>query len=201
MWARASLCCLSLLFVGCAEEPVPSTPEVPEEPYVEPMVIDLGSNADDSWYAVNDTVMGGVSQGVVEYTNNSMVFEGEVSTANNGGFTSVRSVSGSTDLRDFDRVVIRLKSEGQPFTMVLADSPYWWEGQFRHDIEVSGSGWNDIEIDLGNFEFFEFMTGYPEPTGEMMQRKDKKEILHMEFMSELFKDGPFRLEVDSISFE
>jgi hypothetical protein len=175
--------------------------EVESETYVEPMIIDLGATGDTSWYAVNDTVMGGVSEGAVEYTNDSMIFEGEVSTANNGGFTSVRSESGSMDLRDFTRVVIRMKSDGQPFTLVFADSPNWWEGQFRYDLEVPKSGWNDIEIDMEEFEFFEFMTGYPEPTGEMMMCRDRKEILYVEFMSELFEDGEFRLEVDEISFE
>ncbi len=202
MSVRLSFVSLMVVISGCAQDSLaPEVLELEDEPYVEPMVIDLGLSGDDTWYAVNDTVMGGVSQGEVEYTNDSMVFEGTVSTANNGGFTSVRSVSSTMDLRDYERVVVRMKSDGQPFTLVLADTPNWWEGQFRYELETTKSGWNDIEISMEDFEFFDFMTGYPEPTGEMMTRKDRKEILYIEFMSELFQDGDFRLEVDELSFQ
>ena len=145
--------------------------------------------------------MGGVSEGTVDYTDSAMVFEGYVSTDNNGGFTSVRSPSSTEDLREFDRVVIRLRSEGQPFTMVLANNPYWFQGQFRLDIETEGEDWQIVEVPLGDFEMYSFATGYPEPTGEMMRKPDRKEILHMEFMSKLFEDGPFRLEVDYLAFD
>ena len=62
-------------------------------------------------------------------------------------------------------------------------------------------GWQIVEVPLGDFEMYSFATGYPEPTGEMMRKPDRKEILHMEFMSKLFEDGPFRLEVDYLAFD
>ena len=216
MTVRISSLCLFAFLAGCEQGTLETTLAEVEidnqdttdveganeaEASVEPLTIDFGSTLEDSWYAVNDTVMGGVSEGIVEYSNDSMVFEGVVSTANNGGFASVRSISDSMDLRDFERVVIRMKNEGQPFTLVLADTPNWWEGQFRYDLEVEGSGWTEIAIDLNEFEFFDFSTGYPRPTGEMMKRRDRKEILYLEFMSALFEDGDFLLEVDHITFE
>lgn len=178
-----------------------TAPNSDEDAFVEPMVIDLGATSDDSWYAVNDTVMGGVSEGIVDYSSEALIFEGAISTANNGGFASVRSPSASMDLRDFERVVMRIKNEGQPFTFVLADSNQWWDGQFRYDIELEDAGWNEIAIDLRDFEFYDFSTGYPIATGETMKKRDRKNILFVEFMSALFEEGDFLLEVDHITFE
>ncbi|NCG18888.1 MAG: hypothetical protein GWP91_07745 [Rhodobacterales bacterium] len=194
-----------VLVTACTDEvdqaPVESDPVPLEETVVDRMVIDLGLDGDDSWYAVNDTVMGGVSEGFVDYTDDTLVFSGTVSTDSNGGFTSVRSVSDDWDLSEYTNLVVRLKSEGQPFTLIFADSPNWWEGQFRYDIEDIEEGWNEVVIPLVDFEFYDMNTGYPESTGEKMRRGTRKNIVHMEFMSKLFEDGSFRLEVDHLTFE
>ena len=194
-----------VLVTACTDEvvqaPVESDPVPLEETVVDRMVIDLGLDGDNSWYAVNDTVMGGVSEGFVDYTDDTLVFSGTVSTDSNGGFTSVRSVSDVWDLSEYTNLVVRLKSEGQPFTLIFADSPNWWEGQFRYDIEAMEEGWNEVVIPLVDIEFYDMNTGYPEPTGEKMRRGARKSIVHMEFMSKLFEDGSFRLEVDHLTFE
>jgi len=48
-------------------------------------MIDLG---DAHWYITNDAVMGGLSEGRVEQTEHKLHFFGDISTENNGGFTS-----------------------------------------------------------------------------------------------------------------
>lgn len=52
------------------------------------MVIDKPHNL-ASWRITSDNVMGGVSNGKVQVTENEVVFSGHVSIENNGGFTSV----------------------------------------------------------------------------------------------------------------
>lgn len=44
----------------------------------------------DGWYVQNDTVMGGVSSSSVEIASGVMIFSGNLSLDNNGGFVSVR---------------------------------------------------------------------------------------------------------------
>ena len=45
-----------------------------------------------AWNSVNDGVMGGVSKGGVSRTEQgTMLFSGELSLANNGGFASIRT--------------------------------------------------------------------------------------------------------------
>jgi hypothetical protein len=198
------------MLVACAEgaedgsQDQDTTPSAQEEELTysdDAMLIDFGADGEESWYAVNDTVMGGVSNGDVTFDDNSMVFEGAVSTDNNGGFASVRSPQDETDLSMYSRVLIRMKSEGQPFSMVIADSPLWYADQFKYDIESPNEDWNTIEILFEDFEEYTIMTGYPEPTGAVMTSEDAEEIIHIELMSKQFEDGDFRIEVDYIAFD
>lgn len=203
--------CLSLaMLVACAEgaedgsQAQDTTPSAQDEELTyseDALVVDFGEDGEESWYAVNDTVMGGVSDGDVSFGENSMVFEGAVSTDNNGGFASVRSPQDETDLSMYSRVLIRLKSEGQPFSMVIADSPLWYANQFKYDIVTSDEDWSTIEILFEDFEEYTLMTGYPEPTGAILTSEDAEEVIHMELMSKQFEDGDFRLEVDYIAFD
>lgn len=165
------------------------------------LVISFGETGENRWYSVNDTVMGGVSSGTLTYEENSLLFEGVVSTDSNGGFTSVRSPNQTTDLSQYSKAIIRLRSEGQPFSMILAHNPYWFQDQFKVDITVDTTDWTIVEIPLSDFEVFSSQNGYPYGTGEMMTAETSTEILHMEFMSKLFEDGAFRFEVDFVAFD
>lgn len=44
----------------------------------------------DAWYVQNDTVMGGVSSSDLSWSDGDLIFSGNLSTDNNGGFTSMR---------------------------------------------------------------------------------------------------------------
>ncbi|MDG1478776.1 MAG: CIA30 family protein [Myxococcota bacterium] len=165
------------------------------------LVFDFGVDGEADWYAVNDTVMGGVSNGALSFEDETMVFEGNVSTDSNGGFASIRSPQDEMDLSMYQRVLIRIKSEGLPFSMILADSPLWFDDQYKYNIVVPDNEWNIIEIPFEAFEVYELYSGYPESTGETMDSEDAEELLHMELMSEQFVDGEFKIEVDYIAFD
>jgi len=56
------------------------------------VVVDFTAPASvDGWSTQNDTVMGGVSSATVGWSEGAMVFSGDLSLANNGGFTSAVS--------------------------------------------------------------------------------------------------------------
>jgi hypothetical protein len=44
----------------------------------------------NAWYVQNDTVMGGVSSSELSWNDGDLLFSGNLSTDNNGGFTSMR---------------------------------------------------------------------------------------------------------------
>ena len=65
--------------------PTSSAPTVPP-------LFDFTTPGDvDGWRAVNDTVMGGVSSGELGWSDGMLVFTGELSLDNGGGFASMRS--------------------------------------------------------------------------------------------------------------
>lgn len=57
----------------------------------EPIFAFASSASAEGWSVINDTVMGGVSTGQIAVTDGDLVFTGELSLDNNGGFASVRS--------------------------------------------------------------------------------------------------------------
>ena len=85
---------VSTILIACGTSDV-----VPEE-VVEPeknmfsMRIDFGADGDANWFPLNDDVMGGVSTSSMQSTEKTILFTGEVSTDNNGGFVSLRSPNG-----------------------------------------------------------------------------------------------------------
>lgn len=74
------------------------------------------------WGTVNDTVMGGVSSSSASWEAGAMVFSGELSLDNNGGFTSVRGpivpeLGGL--LADATEVVVEAVGDGKTYLLQL----------------------------------------------------------------------------------
>jgi hypothetical protein len=83
------------------------------------------------WGALDDVVMGGVSASSFQlsqnYAQNYALFSGNVSTANSGGFASVRTknFSPSWDLSGFAGVKLRVKGDGQRYKIFLRTESTW----------------------------------------------------------------------------
>lgn len=79
-----------------------------------------GSPQEGPWVAVNDGVMGGHSSGGPTVVDGRLEFSGTLSLANNGGFSSVRSVGSLFDLSDASQVVLRVRGDGRCYQLRLA---------------------------------------------------------------------------------
>ncbi|QYJ79975.1 CIA30 family protein [Shewanella acanthi] len=65
-----------------------------------------------SWYSVNDTVMGGLSRSKLTISPLGYgIFSGHVSLANGGGFASVKSDFGQLDLSGFTGIYLELERD------------------------------------------------------------------------------------------
>lgn len=74
------------------------------------------------WGTVNDTVMGGVSSSTTSWEAGAMVFRGELSLDNNGGFTSVRGpivTELGELLADAGEVVVEATGDGKTYLLQL----------------------------------------------------------------------------------
>lgn len=79
------------------------------------------------WGAVDDVVMGGVSNSDIHQIPGAAVFSGKVSTANSGGFASVRTQVLETplDLSQYQGIQLRLKGDGNRYKFILRSDNRW----------------------------------------------------------------------------
>ena len=99
------------------------------------------------WRIIDDVVMGGISDGKFKIDENGNgVFFGNVSTENNGGFSSVRYQMKTKDISDFSKVSIRLKGDGKNYQFRIKDdiNSYY---SYITTFETSGE-WETITLNL-----------------------------------------------------
>lgn len=102
------------------------------------------------WRVVDDRVMGGVSQGNIALNKEGDgVYSGDVSTENNGGFSSLRHQFKREDVSDYNQVSLRIKGDGKSFQFRIKsvkDQRYSYVSSF----DTSGN-WETIVIPLKDF--------------------------------------------------
>lgn len=81
----------------------------------------------ETWGAVDDVVMGGVSQSNIRLADNKAIFAGIVSTDNNGGFASVRTRNFATplDLSSYTGIELRVIGDGKRYKFISRCEGKW----------------------------------------------------------------------------
>ena len=81
---------------------------------LQPVLEFAAPDSAQKWQAVNDGVMGGVSDGRFRITEDkTLEFFGTLSLENNGGFASVRTKPADLDIKAGDTIVVRVKGDGR----------------------------------------------------------------------------------------
>lgn len=149
------------------------------------------------WVAVNDGVMGGRSQGGPEVKGGALHFSGVLSLANNGGFSSVRTVDRNFDFTGARAVVLRVRGDGRTYQLRLATDARFrgitvsWGGEFA---TVAGQ-WAEVRVPLASLR--------PSAHGMQLQGPpmDPSKIRELGLLLGDKREGPFALEVDWIAVE
>ncbi|XP_057544675.1 protein HIGH CHLOROPHYLL FLUORESCENCE PHENOTYPE 173, chloroplastic [Amaranthus tricolor] len=109
------------------------------------------------WGALDDVVMGGVSESTFiidpkggENGGAVGIFRGNVSTANNGGFTSVRTRNFPVpeDLSAYDGLELRLKGDGRRYKLIVRTSSDWDTVGYTASFDTVGGQWQWQSIKL-----------------------------------------------------
>ena len=150
-----------------------------------------------NWYAVNDGVMGGLSSGVLEETNNSIVFSGVVSLENNGGFASIRSTYDNYKLAKFNKVEVKYQSSGYDFAMTMEMHKRFYMPYFKFNLPDTGNKWKTVTIELADFEAFSL----GKKLGYGLDKDSKNDIIRMGFISNEKNAGKYQIEIDYIKFK
>lgn len=108
------------------------------------------------WQWSTDQVMGGVSTGRAQYVDwqgdQGVLIQGQVSTANNGGFIQVSlSFGGLLDASAYAGIELRVRGNGQPYWLHLRDrsSRLPWQ-VFNAAYQTDGS-WQRVRVPFTDF--------------------------------------------------
>lgn len=128
-------------------------PPPPQQPQAQAGVIfdfgEVGPNLNQTWGAVDDVVMGGVSRsGIEALDNGNALFTGIVSTDNNGGFASVRTrnFDPSLALSSYEGIALRLKGDGQRYKFLIRDDNGWDSLAFAYSFDTQKGKWITVKI-------------------------------------------------------
>lgn len=150
--------------------------------------------ASKEWQAVNDGVMGGVSEGKFRFTDhNTLEFFGNLSLENNGGFASVRTRAKKLDLMKNDTVVAKVKGDGREYSLNLYLNRPLTAFSYRAAVQTKKDEWIEVSIPLKDFEATSF--GRPVKNAGPV---NPSEVNAVGFMLSDKKAGAFKLEIESI---
>ena len=157
------------------------------------------------WGAVDDVVMGGVSQSNIQLSSDKAVFFGNVSTENSGGFASVRTKNfdPSFNLSGYQGVEIRVKGDGKRYKIILRTETNWDGIGYCYSFDTQADTWINIKI-----PFTELTPVFRAKTVKDASTIDVNKICSFQLMlskfeydGELnphFSPGAFALEVETI---
>ena len=151
------------------------------------------ASPDLGWYVVNDTVMGGRSDGGFEIDDGELSFTGRTNTRG-GGFSSIRSGPLAVDLSPADGIRVRVKGDGRRYTWRLTTDAriYGREVAYWADFDTAEGEWETIDIPWSEF--------IPRGRGSVLSGPplNTREITGMGLMIYDKRDGPFQLLLASV---
>jgi NADH dehydrogenase [ubiquinone] 1 alpha subcomplex assembly factor 1 len=159
------------------------------------VIIDFNQETDiKNWIIVDDVVMGGKSSGSFYLNEDGLgVFEGEISTDNNGGFSSLRYRFDKLKVKDYAKVIIKLKGDGKDYQFRIkanSNDSYSYISSFN-----SSGEWQEIEILLEDM--------YPSFRGRKLDQPnfEKDYIEELAFLIGNKKKEKFKLLIDRIELK
>lgn len=156
-----------------------------------PLFAFTSPDAGAAWQAVNDGVMGGVSDGRFRITERqTLEFYGTLSLENNGGFASVRSRPRALGLQTGDALVARVRGDGREYQLNLYTSERMRAFSYRAPLKTRPGEWIEVAIALDRFEATSF--------GRVLRGAgpvDPRNVTSIGFLLAEKAPGPFALEV------
>ncbi|MCU0536811.1 MAG: CIA30 family protein [Hydrococcus sp. Prado102] len=100
------------------------------------------------WGAIDDVVMGGVSESSIKLNSDRAIFSGNVSVANNGGFASVRTRNFNPpwDLSSYEGIELRVKGDGKRYKFLIRGEDKWDGMAYSYSFDTLDNTWMTIRI-------------------------------------------------------
>lgn len=150
-----------------------------------------GEEVAKNWRTVNDGVMGGLSDGRFKINDQQqMVFYGNLSLQNNGGFASIRTRGANLGLERGDQIVVRVRGDGRKYNLDLYVPRNVGRYSFRKSFRTKKDEW--IEVSLPVEKFMASYRGRVFPQVKL----DPSQADGLGFILADKRQGTFELEVD-----
>ena len=147
-----------------------------------------------NWRITNDSVMGGKSQGEIIPAQDSIVFTGEISSENNGGFTSTFHPVTAL-VPNFHAISIDVQGDGHVYQLRLVTLVDGYRLSYKHEFSTSPHKRQKMAFKLTDFQASfrgRMITNAPELKSE--------DIIEVGFLLNFTKlksynSGPFSLSI------
>lgn len=157
---------------------------------------DFGNQSlNEGWSVINDGVMGGLSDGSISYSDQSLLFTGTLSFENNGGFSRIKHQE-KVDASAYTEVVLRVRGDGRKYGVMLEPSLAYYKPHYRANFNTVKDEWTEVVVPLNQF------------TQRIMERSSdqpisKTELQNLQSLGLVVTgspEGAFKLEIDRIAF-
>jgi len=158
------------------------------------------------WGALDDVVMGGVSASALQFQDEAALFTGIVSTANSGGFASVRTrnFEPPLNLSEHHGIELQIKGDGQRYKFLIRDEDSWDSLAYAYSFDTVPNQWTTVRIpfNLMTPVFRAKTVNNAQPLNTAKIRSLQLMLSKFEYNGALnpnFQPGEFRLLVKAIA--
>lgn len=101
--------------------------------------------------AVDDRVMGGVSQSALRAGDGVAAFAGDLSTEQNGGFASVRSEPAPVDLAGYAGIALRVRGDGRTYKLRIRTDRRRDGVSYQAAFATTDGVWTTVRLPFASF--------------------------------------------------
>ena len=146
----------------------------------------------DRWLIVNDGVMGGRSDGRMQWSGDgTAIFSGSISLEQGGGFASVRARLGRMDLSSYHGLSVRFRGDGKRYRLRIRTDPDCDGIAYQASFDTTADRWDIIDL-----AFDRFIPSFRGRTPTGATPLDPSLIEQIGFMVADKQAGDFHLEID-----
>lgn len=193
--------CLKRMMFGSAPLPAPQPQAGVIFDFSQPSAV-----LEQTWGALDDVVMGGVSASSLRSQPGSALFTGYVSTDNSGGFASVRTrnFEPSLDVSSYSGFELRVNGDGQRYKFLVRDEDSWDSVAFAGSFDTVANEWVTIRLPFADLVpvFRAKTVSNSRPLNAARVRSLQLMLSKFEYDGALnprFAAGEFRLNVGAIA--
>jgi NADH dehydrogenase [ubiquinone] 1 alpha subcomplex assembly factor 1 len=150
-----------------------------------------------SWYVVNDSVMGGMSESeVVDLDAGEVLFRGQLSLENNGGFASTRTAGLPEDWRGNSGLMMQVVGDGRTYIATIRTRyRHLRNVYYRQSFDTVAGEPITVNLPFSQFEAYAYGTRIPQapPLTSLLDRLDSTGVMLADKNA-----GPFELRIAEV---